>query len=92
MKLTPDQQARLETARKALVAKYGYENQDSNWLTALDYGNAKCDYCGEKAMYDAQTLEWFWAFVCQEHFEQHTHKRLGLGWGQLLIPMDGDAQ
>lgn len=60
---------------------------DHDGVTAPDYHNATCDYCKAKAIYDAATIDGIWAFMCDAHFAQHTHKRLGLGFGQRLIPM-----
>jgi len=54
--------------------------------TAPDYGYS-CDYCKEKAHYDAQTISGLWAFMCDQHFAEHTHKRLGWGFGQRLVPI-----
>lgn len=57
------------------------------WTTAPDYHDATCDYCTNKAGYDAATLEGPWAFVCETHFWTKTSGKLGLGYGQRLIPM-----
>ncbi len=65
----------------------GEQGLSADGTTAPDYHNATCDYCKTKAIYDAQTISGFWAFVCDAHFAQHTHQRLGWGFGQRLIPM-----
>ena len=54
--------------------------------TAPDYGYL-CDYCRAKATYDAQTVSGLWAFMYDTHFAQHTHKRIGWGFGQRLVPI-----
>lgn len=61
--------------------------ENNNWVTAPDYHNALCDYCGTKAQYDAATKTGRWAFLCDNHFATETNQRLGLGLGQRLIPI-----
>ena len=44
----------------------------------------KCDFCEERAQYDARLLAYgTWAYVCQRHFVQFDCK-LGVGFGQKL--------
>lgn len=89
--ITEEQQQQWDTMRAVLVERLRLEHaEESEWVTALDHHNAQCDYCTSKAIYDAQTINGFWAFVCDTHFSQHTHKRLGLGFGQRLIPIDNN--
>ena len=57
-----------------------------------------CDYCGEQeitfhhrntkveAKYDAMSHSGHWAYMCEQHFQQHG-VGLGLGKGQELIPV-----
>jgi len=63
------------------------DTEDQNWVTAPDYHNSNCDYCNAKAIYDAATTQGPWAFMCDEHFAQHSTGRLGLGYGQRLVPV-----
>jgi len=45
----------------------------------------KCDFCDEKARYDARIpLYAIWGYVCETHFQQFECK-LGPGRGQRLI-------
>ena len=49
----------------------------------------KCDFCDERAKYDARIpLFATWGYVCETHFQQFDCK-LGLGNGQKLI-LEGD--
>ena len=51
---------------------------------------AICDFdCDKKAQYDGRTKLGPWAYMCQEHFEQHS-VGLGLGKGQKLVLRGGD--
>lgn len=61
--------------------------EHNHWTTAPDYHDAKCDFCGEKAAYDAATKYGPWAFVCEAHFATETNGTLGLGKGQRLVAM-----
>ena len=58
-----------------------------NYVTAPDYHNATCDYCNAKAIYDAATSRGPWAFMCDAHFSTESAGRLGLGFGQRLVPL-----
>ena len=50
----------------------------------------KCDFCDNKAKYDARiTLFATWAYVCELHFELFECS-LGLGKGQRLKTEDSD--
>jgi hypothetical protein len=62
-------------------------NTTQNWTTAPDYSGASCDYCGAKAIYDAKTENGCWVFACEDHFRFKTLGRLGLGFGQRLVPL-----
>lgn len=44
----------------------------------------KCDFCSEKAKYDARTRMGPWAYLCEKHFKEYG-VGLGLGRGQMLI-------
>lgn len=45
----------------------------------------KCDFCYKMARYDAKTIEGCWAYMCEEHWNEHAaSKDLGLGIGQKL--------
>lgn len=44
-----------------------------------------CDFCSNEADYDARTIYGRWAYVCRTHFVQHTHMKVGTGWGQRLV-------
>jgi len=50
----------------------------------------KCDFCREEgseetARYDAKTRMGPWAYMCPEHFDMYTDRRLGTGVGQYLL-------
>ncbi len=63
------------------------EKDYRHWTVAPDYHNSWCDYCTEKAVYDARTHRGYFAFVCDIHFYEKTEGHLGLGKGQRLIPL-----
>lgn len=44
----------------------------------------QCDFCSEKAIYDAKTKMGPWAYMCEKHFKINLGK-LGNGKGQKLI-------
>jgi len=44
----------------------------------------KCDFCDEKARYDAKLPSGPWAYLCETHYFAHGC-RLGLGKGQRLV-------
>lgn len=89
--ITEEQQHQWDTIRSVLIERLQLQQaEESGWVTAPDYHNAQCDYCSSKAIYDAQTINGFWAFVCDAHFAEHTHQRLGLGFGQRLIPIESN--
>jgi hypothetical protein len=57
-----------------------------------------CDVCkfdlkksGVPAAYDAKLKMGPWGYVCEEHFQSHTNRELGLGKGQRLI-VDGEGK
>ena len=45
----------------------------------------QCDFCKTPAKYDGKTTMGPWAFMCQEHWNQHGPGHTGLGLGQELI-------
>jgi len=44
----------------------------------------KCDFCDNEAVYDAKTHKGPWAFLCEQHFQEHAIG-LGIGKGQKLV-------
>lgn len=45
----------------------------------------RCDFCENKAQYDAKTMKGPWAFMCERHWAFYGCQKLGLGKGQRLI-------
>ena len=43
-----------------------------------------CNFCLSIAKYDGRTTYGYWAYMCQNHFDEYG-VGLGLGKGQLLI-------
>lgn len=43
-----------------------------------------CDFCGTPAQYDAATKFGPWAYMCSDHWLEHSLQKLGLGLGQKL--------
>jgi hypothetical protein len=48
----------------------------------------ECDFCADFACYDAVTVHGGWANLCTRHFNELTHGRLGVGFGQYLVPSE----
>lgn len=60
-----------------------------NWDVAEVSQLPLCDFCGKThAAYDAQTKKGPWAYMCEECFQIHSRKKLGLGYGQRLVLVD----
>ena len=49
------------------------------------YRLPKCALCDKKAGYDAASHDGRWGYFCQQHWEEYTPQRLGLGLGQRLV-------
>lgn len=51
----------------------------------------QCDICKYEsnrnvpAVYDAKTTNGPWANLCEVHFQSHTYRQLGTGYGQRLV-------
>lgn len=46
----------------------------------------KCDFCGNRAAYDAKTKQGPWANMCETHWRVHAEsQQLGIGMGQRLV-------
>jgi hypothetical protein len=61
-----------------------YMNTYRNDKPTIEH-SGKCDICGttdNDPIYDARTRLGPWAWLCEACFERHTHKKLGLGFGQ----------
>lgn len=43
-----------------------------------------CDFCGAPAQYDAATRFGPWAYMCSDHWLEHSMQKLGTGFGQKL--------
>ena len=60
-----------------------------DWTVAEMARIPKCDFCETDAAYDAATNylgeKGPWAYFCESHFQTHSVKRLGLGFGQRLV-------
>lgn len=41
-------------------------------------GNQKCDFCGERAVFDAKTSQGSWAYMCSAHYQIYAVKVKGL--------------
>ncbi|HEY5236128.1 MAG TPA: hypothetical protein VIJ14_08125 [Rhabdochlamydiaceae bacterium] len=50
----------------------------------------KCDFCEERANYDARTTTGVWANMCAPHYKRHG-LGLGMGVGQKLILVTEDC-
>ena len=48
----------------------------------------KCDFCEERAQYDARTTTGVWAYLCPQHYKRHG-LGLGMGIGQKLTCVGG---
>ena len=47
----------------------------------------KCDICKDcESKYDARTIWGPWAYVCENCFEQYTHKKVATGFATELTP------
>jgi len=60
----------------------GSENMNLKAVKMLE--KVKCSFCDKDAEYDARMKRGSWAYMCQEHFNEHGIG-LGTGFGQKLI-------
>jgi hypothetical protein len=68
------------------------EDMERKVMTVKAFGDVvkvdslpKCDFCIDRAGYDARTAGGYWANMCQRHFEMMAAtQELGIGKGQRL--------
>lgn len=60
-------------------------NDTTDWTIARMSKIPNCDFCGDKAEYDAKTKFGPWAYMCGTHWHLSGLGQLGLGRGQRLV-------